>query len=467
MTPFRRRALGWSLAWTIAGVLALATASPAAAAPPDGPEPTTPIRHLVVVMQDNHSFDNYFGTYPGANGIPPGTCVPRNPNGPGINCVEPFHLDGSVRDLDDNADTFQAQYRDGRMDGFVQALSNQPGEFAMGYYDDRDVPYYWNLADQFVLFDRFFSSSNGSSFNSHMAWVAAAPGPERDGVRPSGVTGLPTIFDRLQARGVSWRFYAQNYNPKITYRAVESFRNASPRRPSVSPQRLAQVVRVPLLSMNRFINKDRLSRNIVDVREYFSDVQRGTLPAVSFVTPAAASEHPPGSLEAGQRFVGSLIHALVQSDLWESSALVLTYNHWGGWYDHVKPPQIGRGYGFRVPTLLVSAYARQGYIDHRRYDHASILRFIEENYGLRPLTSRDANASSIARAFDFESPPRPPTIVPFNRAAVLDEPRPSSALLYVSYGSVFAIAGLALLAPLLRGATKAIVAPLRRGKRDS
>ena len=161
------------------------------------PRPRTPIEHLIVVMQENHTFDNYFGTYPGADGTPPGTCLPTNPNAAGgSSCVAPFHFssDGAHTELADNElqaidlahneDTFQEQYNNGRMDGFVYALDrrNQAGSVAMGHYDDSDLPFYWNLADEYVLFDHFFSSVSGGSFLNHLFWIAGASGGNKDGI---------------------------------------------------------------------------------------------------------------------------------------------------------------------------------------------------------------------------------------------------------------------------------------------
>ena len=141
--------------------------------------------------------------------------------------------------------------------------------------------------------------------------------------------------------------------------------------------------------------------------QYYKDLANGTLPAVSYIAPSGASEHPPGSVQSGMRFVRTVINNLMASPSWKSSAFLLSYDDWGGWYDHVRPPQIdGFGYGFRVPAILVSPYARRGYVDHTTLDFTSGLKFIEENWGLAPMTRRDATATSIAGAFDFNQAPR-------------------------------------------------------------
>jgi phospholipase C len=423
--------------------LALTGSQTAQAAAPNPGEARTPIKHLIVLMQENHSFDNYFGTYPGADGIPADTCMPIDPFDPtNTDCVKPFHIgdnDVGLADPDHSAATHQLQFNTGRMDGFVYALNrrNQDGRLAMGYYDDRDLPYYWNLADEYVLFDRFFSSAAGGSFVNHLYWVAAAPSSSGDRMTGESLDEMTTIFDRLQAAGVSWKFYVQNYEPRLTYRTVSEFPG----------NRASQVVWCPLLNFDRFIDDPVLSSHIVDLDEYYADLQNGTLPAVAYIVPSGPSEHPPSNLLSGQKFVRALIQALMQSDAWPQSAFLVTYDDWGGWYDHVPPPQVDEyGYGFRVPAFLVSAYARRGYIDHTTLDYTSILKFIEDNFGLAPLATRDAQANSFIGAFDFSQPPRQPHFIPLERVKSASRPEPQRAVLFVAYGTALTMAGLLIVA---------------------
>jgi len=369
----------------------------------------TPIEHLVVLMQQNHTFDNYFGTYPGADGFPDDLCLPVDPFDAGdAACVRPYHIgDGPVDDLDHSASTFELQYNQGAMDGFVHALNllGQDGRLALGYYDDRDIPYYWNLADEYVLFDRFFSSAHGGSIWNRMYWVAGVPGNDANRIPEGGFGEIPTVFDQLDAAGISWKFYVSQYDPFLTYRSLEEASFLDP-----------QVQWVPLLSFDRFIEDPRLAGRIVDLDQYFIDLENDDLPAVSYVLALGATEHPLTSLEAGQRFTKNLLQALMESRAWESSAFLLTYDDWGGWYDHVPPPQVDAfGLGFRVPALLVSPYARRGHIDSTELEFTSILRFISDNWGLPPLTERVANANGLVSAFDFEAAPRPAVILPFER----------------------------------------------------
>lgn len=400
----------------------------------EGSTPNTPIEHIVVLMQENHSFDNYFGTYPGADGFPEGLCVPVNPFDPGIqDCVEPFHIgDLPIEDLDHSRSTFRLQYNEGRMNGFLRALElrNQDGTLAMGYYDDRDIPFYWNVADDYVLFDQFFSSASAGSFLNHLYWVTASPGNGEDKATPEGLRDIPTIFDRLVEGGISWKFYVQKYDPNVTYRSLVE---GAPRPP--------QVEWVPLLNLDRYIDDRDLFNQIVDLNQYYADLEAGTLPGVSFVKIIGSSEHPPGSLLAGQRAARTMIHALMQSSHWETSAFLVTYDDWGGWYDHVPPPQVDEyGYGFRVPALLISPYAKKGYIDSTDLDYTSILRFIEDNWDLEPLSVRDSKANSIINAFDFNQEPRPAHIIPSTRYFSAQSKDPNTLIISLAYAGFMIMA---------------------------
>jgi hypothetical protein len=362
----------------LALVLGGSFAGPAAAAP------ATPIEHVVVLMQENHSFDNYFGTFPGANGIPRSTCMPvgraRRP------CARPFHLGGrSTPDLAHEAGRH-------RMDGFIRAASRDRQSVersVMGYYDGRDLPFYWNVAEEYVLFDRFFAASPDGSVPNHRLWVSG-------------------IFRRLEARGISWKFYVQDYDPRLG-------------------EGSAQAVRVPL-------RDPRLSRHVVDLDEYYEDLERGRLPAVSYIAPAGASEHPPGRVAAGATLTRALLTALARSSAWHSSAFLWTYDESGGWFDHVRPPP---GAGFRVPALLVSPYARRGYVDSTPLDTTSIPAFIERNWGLSPRT----RPRGLGRAFDFSRPPREARIVSAER-------RPTQRrqarlwVIYLGYGAALLVSGI-------------------------
>jgi phospholipase C len=416
-------------------------------------------------MQENHSFDNYFGTYPGADGIPDGVCMPVEPANTGDSeCIKPFHIGNrAITDLDHSYPIHVEQYDGGKMDGFVSAFTTlgKDGTLAMGYYDNRDLPFYWNIANDYVLFDRFFTSAAGGSVRNHNYWVMGQPGVPNvrvDSIPKEGWGDLPTIFDRLEASGVSWKFYIQNYDP------TTNFRNRG------NGDRAAQVVWCPLLNFPRFLDDPTLNAKIVDLNQYFIDLQNNELPAVAFIVPSGASEHPPGSILAGQRFVKKLLNALMQSPAWESSAFMWTYDDWGGWYDHVVPPSVDDfGYGFRAPALLVSPYAKQGYIDSTVLDFTSMLKFIEENWGVEPLAARDRAASNFLDAFDFIQKPRAPRIIP-STLAVTPPPAPRRSMIYASYFAALAVSGMvigsAFARPPLPGPVRRLAARALGGRRD-
>ncbi len=458
-----RLARGVSLAMA-AGLAAaqLALASPTAAAS------GKPINHVVFLMQENHTFDNYFSSFPGesvtntcqANWIPtpvpsttptaspsatsPGSPEPSLPSkskatpsptpaptpAPSASeCYTPFHL-SSHRTVDLNHSTEAAlrAFDGGAMDGFgaAQGQYNLPNNLSVGYYDGSDLPLYYNLASQYVLADRFFSSAMGSSQINHLYSIAARAG----GAVPATGYTFQTIFDELQAAGVSWKFYVQNYDPTITFRDTTN-----------TSAKESQLIWAPLLDFARFIDDPNLSSHIVDFQQYFIDLQNNQLPAVAYMVPSGLSEHPPGDITAGQSFAVTTATSLMRSSAWDSSVWVVTWDDWGGWYDHVPPPQVDAdGYGFRVPAIIVSPYARGGTIDHTTYDFTSVLKFIEDNWSLQPLTARDATANSIANALDLS---RPAAAAVFPAATYPTPAQPDTAnrsILLAVYAAVIAIA---------------------------
>ncbi|MFF4358815.1 alkaline phosphatase family protein [Streptomyces sp. NPDC001604] len=386
----------------------------------------TPVQHFVYLMQGDRTFDHYFGTYPGADGLPAGAGQPRDPAHSRAGTVEPYPLHGSPP-LSPGAGPrlVRQQYDGGRMDGFFGAFARQgrDGRVAMGYYDRRDLPFYWNAADRYELFDHFFASSLDGTRANRAHWVAGTP----------DLTG-PTVFDRLEEAGVSWKFYVQNYDPKQTYRSRDDL--------------TTQTVRVPLLDIPRFVDNRRLSAHIVDLGEYYRDLDRGTLPAVAFVASSGAGERSARSVPAGQRLVRELTAQLMVSQYWSSSALLWSYDGSGGWYDHVKPPA---GRGLRVPALLVSPYVTRGKVQHGQFEAASALRFVVDNWRLRPLGGRTTQARSLADAFDFSAAPRRAELIPagLREAALPVARRPSPVPVYAVYG----VASL-LVAGLLWGAVR-------------
>ena len=436
---------------TAAGLLGLALATvPAVASSPSASatrapqhQAVTPIKHFIFLMQAGRTFDNYFGTYPGADGLSAGTCQLRVTGKPAGGCVKPFLLDGAQRaPLGANNTIIANQYDAGKMDGFVASYQQQgrDGATAMGYYDDRALPFYWKVASDYVLFDHFFSSDQYGIRNNRSYWVSALPAPGGTGRIPAGGYGNQlTIFDRLQAAGVSWKFYVQGYNRTQTYQS------ASPANPET------QTARVPLVDFRRFTHDQALASHIVGLDQYYRDLQTGTLPAVAYVaTSSGYDERSARSVPAGQSLVSTMVTQLMLSRYWDSSALMWSYDGSGGWFDGVRPPEMGSATaGFRVPALLVSAYARQGQVNHAVLDYTSALKFIEQNWRLAPLAARDAQASNLTSAFDFAVDPRPAALL---RAGVAPDTFPVAhpmshrqvTMVYLLYGGAGAVSVLLL-----------------------
>jgi phospholipase C len=190
---------------------------------------------------------------------------------------------------------------------------------------------------------------------------------------------------------------------------------------------------VPLLNYARFVDDPVLRAHIVDLDQYYEDLEKGTLPAVAYIASSGANERTARSIPAGQQLIRNLVTQLMVSRYWQSSALLWSYDGAGGWYDHVRPPTVaGQRLGLRVPAILVSPYARRGAVNSTTMDSTSALRFIEENWGLAPLAARDAAAASLGTAFDFGSPPRPAKI-PAGGPITPVPPSADSALIYGFY----------------------------------
>jgi phospholipase C len=311
------------------------------------------------------------------------------------------------------------------------------GGTSMGYYDRAASPVQWRLADEFVLLDRYFQSIHGGSFANHYFLITGAvahvgddpehravAGPDgqitKDGeVTPDGfvVNNLdppyppqrvklvlktpqtrPTIGDRLDARSVSWRWYAGGWGG-----GADAVRHGLI--PHYNPFQYFKGV----------MESETRRARIADSTDFVRAVRAGDLPSVAWVKPPAKDTGHPNvsTVGAGDRFVGDMVREIMQSRYWPRVVLVITYDEGGGWFDHVRPPVVDRfGLGTRVPALVVSPYARRGVVGHGQYDHASILKLIEWRWGLPPLTERDRAADAFLEAFDFTQTPRAPVAMP-------------------------------------------------------
>jgi phospholipase C len=474
------------------------------AAPAGGAAATTSaagihkIRHVVIIMQENRSFDTYFGTYPGADGIPglagnPGKvpCVPDRQKG---SCQRPYH---NHRDVNGGGPHMAvdavADINGGKMNGFIASvesghvdtdrlgchtpitttqqllsvLGGPPCLDVMGYHDYREIPHYWAYARNFVLQDHMFEPNLGWSRPAHIwmvsAWSATCLNvlqpmtcktanleePDSEG-QPQGnangaaLIGLTKISDPddlsgaplsgpgapdfgwtditylLHRHHVSWRYYlTQGTEPDCADGAM----TCQPVRQSVETPEIWN----PLPDFVD-VHQDHQLRNIVPDTQLFRDARRGHLPAVSWVIPSGDnSEHAPARVSMGQDHVTRVIDAIMASKDWGSTAIFLAWDDWGGFYDHVKPPHVdGQGYGLRVPGLVISPYARRGYIDHQILSFDAYLKFIEDDFlggqrigpgdgrpDARPdIRENQPRLGNLASEFDFTQPPRKPFLLP-------------------------------------------------------
>jgi phospholipase C len=398
--------------------------------------PTTPIQHLIVMTQDQHSFDNYFGTRPGVDGLPAGACI-RSQRGSATPCVKPFPVEKSGLHLSlVSSDADQRTAIDGgRMDGFVYAQNSHTsaGKMAMGYYRPQDIPILTQMANQAVLFDHWFSSVPAGTVANRLFAVSGQSLPTALTVPPGGWGSMAFIFDRLQAAGVSWRIYVENYEPALTITTA-----------GLSALQGGQVARVPVLASTRFASANGLAGHVVALRQYYADLADGKQPAISYIVSTSATERPPANPTAGQVLARNVLNSLSESSAWPTSALLLYYDSSGGWYDHVAPPVVnGAQLGPRVPALLVSPYATPGVVNHSVFDSAAILKFIESNWSVAPLTIRDRDAANLASAFTFTKAPRSPALL----GGLDTRPplvQPSSWIIYVSYTGALTTVALAV-----------------------
>jgi phospholipase C len=318
---------------------------------------------------------------------------------------QPFALNQiQTKAPEDGSDIYEVSYNKGAMNGFLfaQLMNGKDPSLVMGYYDNNQLPFYWHLASEFVLADNFFTPSMETGLANYQYLYTASSVDYQKNASFGGLIDLnTTIFDELQEKGYPWKVYVEDYDSTLNYTNEDNRRN----------RYLNLLSAVP-----RFVDNKTLSSNIVDLVEYFRDLRNDSFPAVSYIVAPKSDESSPRNVLEGQEFVSSLVLALMKSRHWNDSVFILTYREPGGWYDHVKPPRINnKEYGFRVPALIISPFAKNGYVDSTIYDVTSILKFIEYNYDIAPLSKRDASANNLLNAFNFTSAPRE---APYNTSAL-------------------------------------------------
>jgi len=326
-------------------------------------------------MKENHAFDNYFGTFPGADGIPSGASVP---DGNGGIIVPHWIASTSTDDLPHSRESMIDAWHNGSNDRFAivaERWGPGRGSQSMGYYDERQLPFYWDVARKFTLADRYFQPMFGPTIpNRLFSFAGTNAGLESNVIVLSNFDGL-TIFDQLAAKGISWRYY---HEPSSFHAPL------------------------PLYFKTLASNRAALSQ-FVPLNRLFTDIQVGDVAQVTYVDPAdssSISEHPAQNVSLGESWTRDLIGLIMSSAVWSTTAIFLTWDESGGYYDHVAPPQVDSlGFGFRVPMIVISPYAKRGAIDHDVMDHTSILKFIGLNWGLTMLTSRESQANDLLSAF--------------------------------------------------------------------
>jgi phospholipase C len=358
--PDRRRFLKSAGLVATAGVAGplLPSATPRALAAAPG---ITPIRHVIVDCQENRSFDHYYGFAPfaGTFGVPAGYALPDGNGG----LVTPYHFASlTTPDIGHSWQAMHAEYNGGKMDGFYTT----DGINCLGYYTQQDLPFYYSLFSNFTLCGNYFCSVLGPTYPNRFYLAAGTSG----GITNNndwgfGIFDYPIILDLLEDAGVSWKVYNTAWDP-------------------VPPGDSDNV----FVFWKRWANDQRTRASASD---YLADLKHGRLPQVSFVVPSflrGQDEHPPANVQTGMAIQQQLVTALWDSSAWSSSAYIITYDESGGYFDHVAPPRLDAyGLGFRVPTWVISPFARKAHLEGTRYEHSSILKFIEAVFGLPTLAS--------------------------------------------------------------------------------
>jgi phospholipase C len=488
-TRSTRRGVSVAVALSCVGLLAVALAacgsspSPSAAPVEHVPGGSTghyvvasgihKIKHVIVIEQENRSFDSYFGTYPGADGLPmkngvPTVCVTVPSGG----CQAPYH---DTADVNGGGPHGVANARrdvdGGKMDGFITSAtlgkkgcganvntvdnpqcSNSATPDVMGYHTSAEIPNYWTYAKDFALDDHMFEPVASWSLPDHLylvsGWSAkcSSPAPSscqnqiRGPYTPAQMqqyvdqaidTGTADVTNAwtditwlLYNKHVPWAYYVQ------TGDQPDCDDDSAVACPPQAQSYLTPGIWNPL-PIFEDVQKDHQIRNIQPLNNYFTAAKKGTLPAVMWVTPSQAdSEHPPASVHQGQAYVTAVINAAMKSPDWDSTAIFVQWDDWGGFYDNVVPPPVDQnGYGLRVPALVISPYAKQGYIDHQTLSSDAYLKFIEDDFlggsRLNPKTDKRPDPrpdvredepilGNMVNDFDFGQAPRPPVPLPTN-----------------------------------------------------
>ena len=418
------------------------------------------IEHLVFIVQENRSFDHYFGTFPGAEGIPmrngrPDVCVPDPILGA---CVPPYRTTEQLQEGGPHAQRHSlVDVNGGRMDGFIEAVVDSPIYCAdhrsdpdcrdllgpqgqpdvMSYHTEATIPNYWRYAQEYVLQDHMFAPADSWTLPAHLflvsAWAARCSNPrdpmscssnlelaEEAEIQRSGqdvpIWAWTDITYLLHENDVSWGYYIGDDTCIF-----------EPCGPKGEQRTVAQQNPLPWFTSLR--ETGQLDR-IMGHSEFYAAAADGTLPSVSWVMPYSGAGEHPGAGEPiwkGQRHVTNIINALMQGPGWENTAIFVTWDDWGGFYDHLEPPRVdANGYGIRVPAFMISPWARAGTIDSQTLTFDAYLKFIEDLFlskerldpdtlsrpDSRPTVREEVRIlGNLLREFDFTQEPLPPVIL--------------------------------------------------------
>ena len=374
-------------------------------------ETAFPIKHVVFLIKENRSFDHMFGTFPGAKGVTVGM-------DDGVERKLVRGTDGRTpADIPHCYTCALAAWNHGKMDGFDLG---EYGDLAYTQLRKQQLPNYWRWAREFVLFDNFFASAHGPSFPNHLYTIAATSGGAVDNPRRTGFFSLTfgcdapeqqlvevvdsegrtkkvqpcfdflTEGDLLDRKEIPWSYYAASEDQRgyiwSAYSAIRRYRE----------------------------DPERWQEHMFPVDRIVEDIRADKLPPVTWITPRfELSEHPEYNFCYGENWSTRVVNAIMNSPMWGSTAIFVTWDDYGGFYDHVPPPQVdGFGFGIRVPLIVLSPYAKQGVVTSELGEFSSVLRFIEDNWDLRQLTHRDREATPLLSAFDFDQEPREPVPLP-------------------------------------------------------
>jgi phospholipase C len=408
---------------------------------PNGAQGT--IQHVVVIIQENRSFDNLFNGYPGANTSPTGLTksgqtVPLSQ----ISLTVPYDIVHGVQQ-------FTGAWDSGKNDGFdSEAIKifksgyTPPPNPQYGIVPQAEAQAYWNMASQYVLADDMFASNIDGSFPAHQylisgqgynsanvptltPWGCDSPTNNTIGIiskkrrvlthmypcfpNSSGAPTYPTLADQLDAKSISWKYYAPQYSNGTSgyiwsaFDEVAAIRNGA----------------------------DWATHVISPPATVITDAQTGQLPSMVWVAPDLVnSDHSSSRSLTGPAWVASVVDAIGLGPQWSSTAIFVLWDDWGGWYDHVAPPQVDLdGLGFRVPMIVISPYAKAGYVSHVQYEFGSVLKFAESVFSLSPMAHSDARANAVdADCFDFTQSPRPFTPFAFKQRVDFKRQAPSNRI---------------------------------------